>query len=93
MTKITPGINVKIPAADRIEILATKTLATLVIIAPIGLANVTVSALDNKENDYSMNQIGFGYTISKKTGKRIGFITPLSHNFCELCNRVRAQNF
>lgn len=25
-----------------------------------------VSALDNKENDYSMNQIGFGYTISKK---------------------------
>jgi len=31
------------------------------------------------------------YTISKKTGKRIGFITPLSHNFCELCNRVRVS--
>ena len=24
-----------------------------------------------------------------ETGKRIGFITPLTHNFCELCNRVR----
>ena len=29
------------------------------------------------------------YTLNKTTGKRIGFITPLSHNFCELCNRVR----
>jgi len=24
-----------------------------------------------------------------ETGGRIGFITPLSHNFCETCNRVR----
>ena len=24
-----------------------------------------------------------------ETGTRIGFITPLSHNFCESCNRVR----
>ncbi|MGH6913108.1 MAG: GTP 3',8-cyclase MoaA, partial [Geminicoccales bacterium] len=24
-----------------------------------------------------------------ETGGRIGFITPLTHNFCELCNRVR----
>ncbi len=24
-----------------------------------------------------------------ETGQRIGFITPLSHNFCESCNRVR----
>jgi len=28
------------------------------------------------------------YTV-KETGRRIGFITPLSHNFCESCNRVR----
>ena len=48
ITKITPGINVKIPAADRIEILATKTLATRVMIAPIGFAYTTVNALDNK---------------------------------------------
>ncbi len=24
-----------------------------------------------------------------ETGKRLGFITPMSHNFCESCNRVR----
>ncbi len=24
-----------------------------------------------------------------ETGKRVGFITPLTHNFCESCNRVR----
>ena len=25
----------------------------------------------------------------KETGQRIGFITPMTHNFCESCNRVR----
>ena len=25
----------------------------------------------------------------KETGGRLGFITPLTHNFCEGCNRVR----
>lgn len=29
------------------------------------------------------------YVEVKETGGRIGFITPLSHNFCESCNRVR----
>ena len=29
------------------------------------------------------------YVTVKETGKRVGFITPLSHNFCESCNRVR----
>ena len=24
-----------------------------------------------------------------ETGGRLGFITPLSHNFCDACNRVR----
>jgi cyclic pyranopterin phosphate synthase len=24
-----------------------------------------------------------------ETGRQIGFITPMSHNFCESCNRVR----
>tara|TARA_R110000787_G_scaffold25757_2_gene72207 strand:- start:1660 stop:2649 length:990 start_codon:yes stop_codon:yes gene_type:complete len=28
------------------------------------------------------------YTVAE-TGKRIGFITPMTHNFCESCNRVR----
>jgi len=29
------------------------------------------------------------YSEVKETGRRIGFITPLTHNFCESCNRVR----
>ena len=29
------------------------------------------------------------YVQVKNTGQKIGFITPLSHNFCESCNRVR----
>jgi cyclic pyranopterin phosphate synthase len=29
------------------------------------------------------------YTRVKETGGRLGFITPLTHNFCESCNRVR----
>ncbi len=29
------------------------------------------------------------YVRLAETGQRIGFITPLSHNFCESCNRVR----
>ncbi len=29
------------------------------------------------------------YVRLEETGQQIGFITPLSHNFCESCNRVR----
>lgn len=29
------------------------------------------------------------YVELKETGGRLGFITPLTHNFCESCNRVR----
>ena len=29
------------------------------------------------------------YVDVSETGGRLGFITPLSHNFCEACNRVR----
>ena len=29
------------------------------------------------------------YVRLAETGQKIGFITPLSHNFCESCNRVR----
>ena len=25
----------------------------------------------------------------RETGGRLGFITPMTHNFCESCNRVR----
>ncbi|HEV2098433.1 MAG TPA: GTP 3',8-cyclase MoaA [Stellaceae bacterium] len=29
------------------------------------------------------------YADVRETGRRLGFITPLTHNFCESCNRVR----
>ncbi len=29
------------------------------------------------------------YAVVRETGRRLGFITPLTHNFCESCNRVR----
>jgi cyclic pyranopterin phosphate synthase len=29
------------------------------------------------------------YVRVEETGGKLGFITPMSHNFCELCNRVR----
>ena len=29
------------------------------------------------------------YVTVQETGGRLGFITPLTHNFCESCNRVR----
>jgi len=29
------------------------------------------------------------YFDVRETGRRLGFITPLTHNFCESCNRVR----
>lgn len=47
------------------------------------------------EEKYSLTDIPYktggpaGYVQVKETGGRIGFITPMSHNFCESCNRVR----
>jgi cyclic pyranopterin phosphate synthase len=29
------------------------------------------------------------YYLVRETGRRVGMITPLTHNFCESCNRVR----
>jgi cyclic pyranopterin phosphate synthase len=29
------------------------------------------------------------YHVVRETGQRLGMITPLTHNFCESCNRVR----
>ena len=29
------------------------------------------------------------YVTIRETGQRLGFITPMTHNFCESCNRVR----
>jgi cyclic pyranopterin phosphate synthase len=40
------------------------------------------------ETDYRTGGPARYYTV-RETGRRVGFITPLTHNFCESCNRVR----
>jgi cyclic pyranopterin phosphate synthase len=47
------------------------------------------------EEKYTLNDIPYKtggparYVEIKETGGVLGFITPLSHNFCESCNRIR----
>jgi cyclic pyranopterin phosphate synthase len=40
------------------------------------------------ETDYRTGGPARYFDVAE-TGKRLGFITPLTHNFCESCNRVR----
>ena len=41
-----------------------------------------------QDTDYKTGGPARYFTV-KETGRRIGFITPMTHNFCETCNRVR----
>jgi cyclic pyranopterin phosphate synthase len=47
------------------------------------------------EQNWTLNDIPYKtggparYVEVAETGGRLGFITPLTHNFCETCNRVR----
>ena len=41
-----------------------------------------------EESDYRTGGPARYFTVTE-TGRRIGFITPMTHNFCESCNRVR----
>ena len=47
------------------------------------------------EQRFTLNDIPYAtggparYVEVKETGGRLGFITPMTHNFCESCNRVR----
>ncbi|TWF49738.1 cyclic pyranopterin monophosphate synthase subunit MoaA [Neorhizobium alkalisoli] len=47
------------------------------------------------ESQFTLSDIGYRtggparYVTVKETGGRLGFITPMTHNFCESCNRVR----
>ena len=47
------------------------------------------------EKDWMLQDINYrtggpaSYVTVVETGRKLGFITPLSHNFCEACNRVR----
>jgi GTP 3',8-cyclase len=40
------------------------------------------------ESDYKTGGPARYYTV-RETGQRLGLITPMTHNFCESCNRVR----
>ncbi|MNV58768.1 Cyclic pyranopterin monophosphate synthase [compost metagenome] len=50
---------------------------------------------ENLEKQFSLRDIPFKtggparYVEVAETGGRVGFITPMTHNFCEGCNRVR----
>jgi len=50
---------------------------------------------DQLEEEYTVTDLAersggpARYVRLEETGQKIGFITPLSHNFCESCNRVR----
>lgn len=50
---------------------------------------------DSMEEKYSLTPIPYKtggparYLEVKETGGRLGLITPMTHNFCESCNRVR----
>jgi len=47
------------------------------------------------KQDWTLEEIDYQtggparYVQVKETGQKLGFITPLTHNFCESCNRVR----
>jgi len=47
------------------------------------------------EKQFTLTDIGYQtggparYVTVGETGGRLGFITPMTHNFCESCNRVR----
>jgi len=41
-----------------------------------------------EETDYRTGGPARYFNVAE-TGRRVGFITPMTHNFCESCNRVR----
>lgn len=56
---------------------------------PLSMARARIQrkwSLD--ETDYTTGGPARYFTV-RETGRRLGFITPLTHNFCESCNRVR----
>ena len=55
------------------------------------LSQVRAELMDHFTLEESAHRTGgpARYVTARETGGRIGFITPLTHNFCESCNRVR----
>jgi cyclic pyranopterin phosphate synthase len=56
---------------------------------PLSLLRAKINEKWTLENsNYTSGGPARYYTV-KETGGRLGFITPMTHNFCESCNRVR----
>ena len=56
---------------------------------PLSLVRAELSKqFDIRDIPYKTGGAG-PYTEIAETGGRLGFITPMTHNFCESCNRVR----
>jgi cyclic pyranopterin phosphate synthase len=56
---------------------------------PLSLARTEIARhFTLTESDYRTGGPARYFTV-EETGGRLGFITPLTHNFCESCNRVR----
>jgi len=56
---------------------------------PLSMARAAIQrnwTLD--DTDYRTGGPARYFTV-RETGRRLGFITPMTHNFCESCNRVR----
>ena len=51
------------------------------------LAELESAGLTKRERPLAGPQRG--HIAVAETGGRLGFITPMTHNFCESCNRVR----
>ena len=56
---------------------------------PLSLVRARLSARYTMEDLADRTGGPARYVRVKETGGRLGFITPMTHNFCESCNRVR----
>jgi cyclic pyranopterin phosphate synthase len=56
---------------------------------PLSIVRAKLAQLYTLENSDYRTGGPARYVHVAETGGRLGFITPLTHNFCENCNRVR----
>ena len=56
---------------------------------PLSLVRARLGARYNLEDLEDRTGGPARYVRVRETGGRLGFITPMTHNFCESCNRVR----
>ena len=56
---------------------------------PLSLVRARIAQRFTLDDDAYRSGGPARYVKVRETGGRLGFITPLTHNFCELCNRVR----